>query len=615
MSVNQFHKFILDQFTFLSYKKTFQTHGGAQEPDWVGDHKRRLQAYRVLDHYYRNAGREWLNTTNEDDKEDRREYGDPALIVNTVVSSIVGEGGLTVHVVGAENRPKPQQTQPADGSAPTPIDQEGDQAGPIGLPTLETTGGPVPEEQQPVDMTGPELQLEKLRDWWIKERVALKIIENERTAAKLGDSVIVLGWSDKKQRPVMNMYDPGFYFPVYEADGSDAEGFTEEFPSRVHIAYEFEDKEVNSMDPARRKIRRITWQLAPYEDDRMLEVPWEQGGSPVTCWMSDGVWDTGFTDPAHYDDLDESKATWRVRDLDLGIDFIPVIHMPNFPAENDIWGVSSISSVMQILDDLASTDTDLAKASRITGSPPLAFKGGMVGSQAITTYGPGTAYSTENGVDMVDTSNSLKALIEHDKLMLERLSVNARIPESMLGRIKPNEVPSGIALWLSFAPHSAMIKEMRLVREEKYNLMLKMVARFYMLNGDLGELHRAYVKFGSFLPADKKEVMDLVVAALNSSVKPISLATAVKMLQDAGIPIEDVQEELLRIQSMDFGGASELAMATGVPQDARDYLGLGAPTDLLGIDPALLGGQGMPGQDEEGDESPFGPGVTFPGLG
>lgn len=614
MSVNQFNQFILDQFTFLSYKETFQTHGGAQEPEWVGKHKRRLQAYRILDHYYRNSSREWLNTTEQSDKDERREYGDPALIVNTVVSSIVGEGGLTVHVVGAENRPKPQQTQPADGSAPQPVDQvEGVEGNPIGLPRLEDQEGNT-VEQGPVELTGPEIQLDKLRDWWAKERVPLKIIENERTAAKLGDSVIVLGWSEKKQRPVMNLYDPGFYFPVYEADGSDAEGFTEEFPSRVHIAYEFEDDGYGA-EPAKRKIRRITWELAPYDDERGLQVPWEDKPSPVTCWMSDGVWDTGFTDPAHYDDLDESKATWRVKDLDLEIDFIPVIHMPNFPAENDIWGISSISTVMQILDDLASTDTDLAKASRITGSPPLAFKGGMIGSQTILTYGPGTAYTTENGVDMVDTSNSLKALIEHDKLMLERLSVNARIPESMLGRIKPNEVPSGIALWLSFAPHSSMIKEMRLVREEKYNLMLKMVGRFYMANGDLDELHRAYVKFGSFLPADKKEVMDLVVAALNSSVKPISLATAIKMLQDAGIPIEDVQEELLRIQSMDFSGAGELAMATGIPQDARDYLGLGAPVDMLGVDPALLGQGGTPGPDEETDDSMFGPGVSFPGLG
>lgn len=608
---NAFHNFILDQFTFLTYKKEFTGHGGGTEPTWVGSHKRRLQAYRVLDHYFRNAARLWLTTSDQDVIDDRREYGDPALIVNTVVSSVTGEGGITVHVVGAEARPKPQQTQPQDGTDPTTVEDGQPDTGPqIG-----------PPDQGTPEPTGPEIQLAKLREWADKERLPMKIIENERTAAKLGDSVLVLGWSEKKKRPVLNLYDPGFYFPVYEADGSDAEGFAEEFPSRVHIAYEFEDIEEENI-ARRKKIRRITWELAGYDNGNTLRVPWEKEPAELTCWMSDGVWENEFTERAHYDDLDESKATWRVKDLDLEIDFIPVIHMPNFPAENEIWGVSSLSACLQILDDLGSNDTDLAKASRITGSPPIAFKGGMIGASAIQTYGPGTAYTTENGMDVIDTSNSLKALLEMSKMLLERLSVNARIPESMLGRIKPNEVPSGIALWLSFAPHSSMIHEMRLVRSEKYALMFKMVARFYMKDGQLDELHKTYIQFGSFLPADKKEVMDLVVAALNSKTPAISLGTALRMLQDAGIPIEDVQDELLRIQSTDFGGAAELVGATGDPQDARDYLGLGASLAMdAGVDPVTGQPLGNGGANaDQGINSATGlpepdTTVAFPGLG
>lgn len=598
------NNFILDQFTFLTYKKEFISHGGGQEPNWVGSHARRLQAYRVLDHYYRNAAREWLDTIDDADRDDRREYGDPSLIVNTIVSSIVGEGGITIHVKGAEARPKSQTTEPIDSvTDPTMIvDDVPDEFTDITDPLAND-----------VQLTGPEIQLELLRKWADRERLAMKIIENERTASKLGDSVMVLGWSEKKKRPVLNLYDPGFYFPVFEADGSDAEGFTEEFPSKVHIAYEFEEDNDVLDSPKRTRVRRITWELKEYDNGVALQIPWSDEPSTVTCWMSDGVWDTNFTDKAHYDDLDESKAEWRVRDLDLEIDFIPVIHMPNFPAENEIWGLSSLSTVMQILDDLGMTDTDLAKSARLTASPPLAFKGGSIGSKEIQTYGPGTAYTTENGLDMIDTSNSLTALLAMEKSLLERLSVNARIPESMLGRIKPNEVPSGIALWLSFAPHSSMIHEMRLVRSEKYGLMLKFVSRFYMKNDELAEIHQPYVKFGSYLPADKKEVMDLVVSALNSSTPAISLATALKMLQDAGIPIEDVQEELLRIQENDFGGASELVGATGDPNDARAYLGLGPSTmDQIGFTPGVDLGTG-PGLQEP-DPLNTG-GLPFPGLG
>ncbi|MER6031845.1 hypothetical protein [Streptomyces sp. NPDC001851] len=53
-----------------------------------------------------------------------------------------------------------------------------------------------------------------------------------------------------------------------------------------------------------------------------------------------------------------------------------------------------------------------------------------------------------------------------------------------------------------------------------------------------------------------------------------SLETAVRMLQEAGYPIEDIAEEIERIQKRAFDQAARLADATGDNGVVREYLGL-----------------------------------------
>lgn len=54
----------------------------------------------------------------------------------------------------------------------------------------------------------------------------------------------------------------------------------------------------------------------------------------------------------------------------------------------------------------------------------------------------------------------------------------------------------------------------------------------------------------------------------------LSLETAIRMLVDAGYPIEDAQEEVQRIQKRAFDAAARLADATGDNDVVRAYLGL-----------------------------------------
>jgi len=540
---------VVDQYTFYSYKPRWEDMAKTI-PNWVGkDHTRRLQAYAMLDAYFHNASRLYMNTIDEGQRMERREYGEPHVIVSQTVSSVLGKNGMTIHLRGAEDEPR---------QAPTAEEPEGPPPNPLAA------------------------ALDQLRDWAKKERWWIKTVEGERCASKLGDAVYVLGWSTARDRPVLNVWDPNYYFPVWESDWADEEGFN-------HLAYEFEE-EVNGN--LTKKVRRITWELLPYADGHELKLPW--GTSKVSCFMTDAEWtlDSLKTKNGETPDVDNftmTGAVFRFQDEDLGIDFIPVIHVPNNVAELDGFGTSSIAMVMQIIDDIEANDTDSQKAGALAGTPAIALSGGQAPKDAegnIRSYGPGTVWETgEGNMTAVDTSQGLVALNNYGKSMLERLSVNARIPEAMMGRIKPSEVPSGIALWLSFAPHSSMIDEMRLVREEKYNLMLKFVLRWMVLNSkvqieDVGKAF-PFVQFGSYLPADKSEAMTMITAAMNAAKRPMSTATAVRVLQDSGFPIPDNAAELALIQSEDFDGASVLGSATGDLNEARSYLGLPPMVDPL----------------------------------
>lgn len=529
----------IDPWSYYDYKAEMDKERGPYSvPSWMGDNARRVRAYMWLDSLYRTSAREWLDksvTDYEDLKKSRREYGDPFIIVQTYLSSLLGDDQTIVVPAATEKSP------------------------PAGSKEL----------------------LEKLTQWSTDDKFLQKLIESERNAVKFGDSVIVVEWDDVNERPTLSVWEPGMYFPVLDPRRR------EEFPRKIHLAYEYE--EVDSRGRKSEYLRRITWELVDTkEDDRLDEKTythkWNAKPTTFTVLYTDATWDKGEFRGNVYD-LSMDKAEFEEtngqedRDRDLGIDFIPVIHIPNNVAGAEHFGTSVLANVSQLCEDLASTDTDLQASSRITGSPPIGVSGvGIpVDDQGrIAAYGPGSVFQTgEGGMTILDTSNSLDALIKYSDHQLKRLAVNSRIPESLLGRIKPSEVPSGITLTLSFTPHSAAVKEMRLVREDKNGLELKFVTRFFMMNDSSVAFHPANVAYGSFLPADKKEAVDLVRQLYQADAGPlISLETAVRILINAGFPIDDAADEVNRIVENDFESANKMLDATGDVNLVRNRLGL-----------------------------------------
>lgn len=548
---------VFDVWSPLSFKRSI---GGSRiggrswsEPTWVGDHARRLQAYKVRLAYAENVSRLYLQSTDQASIDNRREYGDSHLITETIMNAVIGEDH---HIVVPGSKPDPDKTTQS------------------------------PEQQ------AAEALEQHLLAWAEKEVFDERLIENERAASTLGDGVYTLGWSAMKGRTRLRVFDPGFYFPVL-TDAND-----QDYPTRIHVAWELPPEPNDDF----KKVHRITWELLPVAP---YTVPWEDRPVEFECFMSEGIWrlDKEATSP---DDFTSLSVRWlldedgnEIKQMPLGVDFIPVVHTPNTVAGCAHYGKGSLDYVLQIIDDIQATDTDLQAASATTGTPPLAVHGQVVGThtrrpsrrpgaditeEVLLTYGPGEIIQTgEGGATLIDTSNSLTALTGYLKMLMERFEVNARTPGSFLGRVKPSEVPSGFAFALSFGPLRTMINEMRLVRRSKYKLLLKFVTRFELLGGNL-ELENIPPRppelvFGGYLPADRAAAVTEVTQL--RSQHAISRETGITILVEAGFPIEEARKELDRIAATDFAGAVQLANVVGEEIAGEQYLGYDLPEDFV----------------------------------
>lgn len=58
-----------------------------------------------------------------------------------------------------------------------------------------------------------------------------------------------------------------------------------------------------------------------------------------------------------------------------------------------------------------------------------------------------------------DTSKNLTALAGYLGSLIERLAQNTRLSQVLLGAISPDQVPSGYALQLGFAPAQSLVRD------------------------------------------------------------------------------------------------------------------------------------------------------------
>ncbi|BCK74016.1 hypothetical protein Srufu_079690 (plasmid) [Streptomyces libani subsp. rufus] len=593
-----FRKFIVDRWGPLNYKRAYaddvyqrpsrEVFPGATR-GWVPqEDQRRLAAYTLFAAYAHNQAWQVAAIQDGADASERREFGDPAMLVDALVSHLLGSE-QTISVAGAED------AEPADGSTPTP------------------------EALHAADVQ------ERLREWATDELLALRMQQNERKAVREGDGVYLLGWDATKKRPRLSVVDPGFYFP----DLPDNAGDSADYPTRVHFAWEI-DKDPRDPD-SRAKLRRITYELAPIGTATLTDpdadpkrpqrvpafapdgstpllhqgdtwnpeagtisrlYPWNDEPSTITCYLTDAEWllddikadqDIHTLDPRYATYL--KNADGEVLDhLDIQLDFIPVVHTPNTIPEDGHWGESSLSRPMQLFDEIQGTDTDSSQASATTGAPIIGLVNPNSKSRRneVMRVEPGLMLELGEGGNLitVDTSTMLAELRNKTTELQDRMSLISRMPAVALGTIDPTKAPSGFSIALSYGPMDPLMDFMHLARDHKYGLLFKFVQRLFMAGrhpGWAGPVVDARIAWGSYKPTDKQYVLDMVRSGVTDGV--MSLETGVRLLDEAGFPIDDIGEEIERIQSRRFADAKDLADATGDSKAVGDFLGIDIEAD------------------------------------
>lgn len=581
-------------------------------PSWVpAEERRRLDAYKVLAAFRGNSARHWYQGGDDEDREGRREYGDADLLVRRVVAGVLGDDTQIV-VEGADVE------IPAMPPLPEEPEEPGEDASDIerriyGVAharwEAEATAIVDEWERQLTEQPGLRERQAWLRRWDEDEMfTARHLVDWEDHLEGLGDSVMVISASPEADRPVIDVYDPGLYFPVHD----DTE---RGFPSRHHIAWEFKVKDERGQ--VRRFVRRLTWELAPIPwaetDDGEFTMPvdppdagvtttWDPTTGqlvrrypwmtadddpvPVTCLYSDGTWpldalDGGVTIP----DLGDDKATWAEMEdgrpahrVDLYMDHVPLV------ADH---GRAVLLLLAQLLEDLHGVDTDVMTASDLAALPLIALFGAQLGDAQVR---PGAVITGPEGgrMDVLDLTAAVAELRHTKGDLLDRLSVNGQVPAEVIGRVDGDQQLAGIAIALRFGPFQQLIEALRALRRPKHRLMLTMVQRCAQLMGLLppGPTPVAQVVPGAYLPSDVATAVEL--ATKLASTKSASRRTGLHLLEEAGIEIGDITDELARIRSEDTKGAVEVADATGSEQLAAEHLGLElpAPTSPAG-DPVI----------------------------
>ncbi|MEU5322996.1 hypothetical protein AB0G67_40530 [Streptomyces sp. NPDC021056] len=586
---------VIDGWSWLNYKPVFSDPQGMPSrrvfPEaqamWVPDQDaRRLAAYKLLSAYDNNQAAQIASVIDGPEAAERREFGDPSMFIDT----------LLAHVLGREQH--------------------------ITVPGAEHDGAETPD----TDTAAAERVQDLLREWAETELLPMRMQQAERKAVCLGDGVYRLAWDPGKRRVTLRVTDPGFYFPII---GEDDDGG--EYPDRIHFAWELPEDLKRGLKP---RIRRITYELAPIgpatatgvdasgrravrapltaegPDGELIpqigrgdvldadsgaitrQYPWNDQPSAITCYLTDATWEIGdLKGDIDVDTLPLGSATFATRGdgevldhLDLLIDFIPVLHVPNtVPSAEEHWGQSSLAKVLQVFDELQGSDTDSARASATTGLPMVGIAGAST-DRAEYSVGPGAVLKLgqDGRLYTVDTSPALRELREHRHDLADRAAKIARLPAVSLGTLDPSKVPSGYAMQLSLGPLDSLIGGMRLARDHKYALLLKMVQRLNLAgqHPDWAGVRvlPAKLVFGPYTPTDKAAVLEQVGTGVEKHV--ISLETGVQMLIEAGFPIEDAAEEIERIESRMFEQARLLTDALNNPDETAAFLGRKAPDEL-----------------------------------
>lgn len=591
---------LIDIWSGLDHKE-----GDSVAPTYVNEtDKRRIDFYARARAYIETVGRHFLKDDPDDpDKaEEWQEFGDPAAIVEQEAGAIIGDT-ITYRVIGADDSIPDRPDYP---DAPPAPDFEGltaDQAAierrvseiESGL-WRQTVEAAVERWASDIEMR-PFLQnrQDELRQWAADVKLTAVITENEiDNIVPLGSGIYEMGFDASNRRPNIEIIPPEYYFPDLDADG-----LIPEFPDRVIVCFPIDDGD---------RIRRTVYELVPIAggsedlgDGTAVPSPrtsllYHQDGEEFSrvCLKTVAIFDAaGFKDV--YADEGNGTPEFQTAVVDgvvevmnrfpIAADYIPLVHMPNSLSKKTHFGRSSIARNGQLFDEIAATDGDESLASRWAGQPPVGVSGMAPGSEELDlTPGKGVRLGENGSISTVPMAENLAQIGERITRLQKRLSAVSSIPDAVRGTADVGSVASGRLLSLSFVAFEQKVKRARMARE-KYSLILKFAQRIAIQNGVFEDptVYDAEIVFGPYMPSDLAELADILTVLIAADL--VSQETGLRMLQDAGVPSENVDAELAAIRAIMVKHADLLTAALEDPKYAADFLGRDDYEVDDGVDP------------------------------
>jgi hypothetical protein len=479
----------------LNYKKSITVlNRPAITINWIPrEHSRRLKAYEILAALYFNYSRDYRNNpesgaANENDT--IWEMGDPAWLCDTIKAKLLGDRFELVIDTPDEIKDldRLRNAEGADAARIAELDK--------------------------LKMLLDQRQA-YLREWWNDEGVAVKVDENEAKASYLGDCAYMVEWNEDKNAPAIRTYDPGYVFPFYDCDDvSVQEGVKEMVKDRVVIAWEEDSETWKDMDNF-----FILW-----HDIYELRVG---ANGKKSCWRHSAYYKFNSAEKFDLRTLFDSSAMIENTERpweDLGIDFIPIVVIPNIQVQGADFGISNTHLHIDNFDAIINNDTDLQKNSSYLGGATVGFSGKDV-TQAIDPVtkrpepiliSPNTGFALgENGsMTLLDTSRMQTALLETTKYEIDKLIRNTGVTEIGAGKVDSGSL-STLSIMILMRPLLDKIYPMREQRRAHYARLFWMVQRLYQIFGSSEEislfvdpLYKTTINFGEIVPVNKAERID-----------------------------------------------------------------------------------------------------------
>lgn len=349
--------------------------------------------------------------------------------------------------------------------------------------------------------------------------------------------------------------DPGAVFPVYESD-VDRDGDPTKL-IKVHIA------EPISIESETR-VSRLTYEKEVADD------------GTVTIFRSHGIFKIDGWQGA----VTPTRVILPREPLPEEITALPVYHLKNFD-DTAPFGSSELRGMESVLLGINQTVSDEDLTLAMDGLGLWATDGGVPvdekGNEVEWIFGPGRVITRANGLRRLEGVGSVVPYGDHYERLLNAVRLTVGASDVAIGRVDASTAESGIALLLQLGPILSYTAEKDRTIVDVHAQMFHDLCVWLSVYEDLPLLAAddqgaptpavtVIPLIGAKIPVNQQQLIKDVID-LRSVIPPlISLSTALTMLREAGVPVQQNEEELITTEQQGALSAGDV----GAGQDTTD---------------------------------------------